>query len=331
MHACNEATDMHCRMSFAGRQVLKAHGKLNTCEGVLLRHYYDHQSQHRPLIGALHNRGIAEAIQRSIPDYFVLIMCLYYRTTIPTVTLCMIMRRVQHAGHLAAEAVHQQFEIKSRMKRIQKVVDLDNTVQENEEGKVDVPDDWPKKGDVHMKDVKLRYRPGLDLVLKGLTVDFDAGLKIGCVGRTGAGKSTLGLTLLRILEIDEGSIIIDGVNIRDVALQTLRKRITTIPQDPVLFKGTIKFNLDPEDKHPDKELDDLLVRSGLDEILKRDDKEKPLREFEVEEGGKNLSDGEKQLVCICRAALRKAKVVIFDEATANIDVVTEQKIMALIR
>jgi len=140
---------------------------------------------------------------RAIPDYFVLIMCIYYRTVLPTVTLCMIMQRVEHAGHLAAHAVHQQFELKSRMKRIQKVVDLDSTPQEIEEGKIPA-DDWPKTGDIEIKDVVLRYRPKLDKVLKGLNVKIDSGLKVGVVGRTGAGKSTLGLCLLRILEIESG-------------------------------------------------------------------------------------------------------------------------------
>jgi len=181
-----------------------------------------------------------------------------------------------------------------------------------------------------LKGVELRYRPELDEVLKGLDLDIDHGLKVGVVGRTGAGKSTLGLTLLRILEIKAGTIRIDGVNIQKVKLQHLRKKVTTIPQDPTLFTGTLRFNIDPEEKHSDAEIDDLLKRSGLEEILKFD-KEVGLKDFKVEEGGNNLSAGEKQLVCICRAALRKAKIVIFDEATANIDVVSEQKIMELIK
>lgn len=202
-------------------------------------------------------------------------------------------------------------------------------MQEIEEGTVP-PSDWPQKGHIALKGVELRYRPELDEVLKGLDLDIDHGLKVGVVGRTGAGKSTLGLTLLRILEIKAGTIRIDGVNIQKVKLQHLRKKVTTIPQDPTLFTGTLRFNIDPEEKHSDAEIDDLLKRSGLEEILKFD-KEVGLKDFKVEEGGNNLSAGEKQLVCICRAALRKAKIVIFDEATANIDVVSEQKIMELIK
>lgn len=141
------------------------------------------------------------------------------------------------------------------------------------------------------------------------------------------------MTLLRILEIKQekdkkgnniplGTILIDGQDISKLYLSELRDRVTTIPQDPVLFKGTLRFNIDPLEKHSDTEIDDLLKRSGLMDILKHDS-DKPLREFKIEEKGDNLSDGEKQIICICRAALRKAKVVIFDEATANIDVVSE--------
>jgi ABC-type multidrug transport system fused ATPase/permease subunit len=223
-----------------------------------------------------------------------------------------------------------QFECGKKMKKVQKLVNIANTIQEIEEGKIEPPKDWPHEGTLETKDVMLRYRPKLDLVLKGLNFKADKGLKIGVCGRTGAGKSTLGLTFLRILEIESGTIEIDGIDIKQVALQTLRERVTTIPQDPTLFKGTLRFNIDPYEKHSNEEIDDLLSRTGLQEIMKLDEME-AVRAFKVEEGGSNLSDGEKQLICICRAALRKAKVVVFDEATANIDVVTEQKTMELIK
>ena len=155
---------------------------------------------------------------------------------------------------------------------------------------------------------------------------------MGIVGRTGAGKSTIGLTLLRIMEGEAGCIIIDGVDISKVELQTLREKITTIPQDPAIFKGTLSFNIDPFGKESEEVIDNLLDRSGLAELVLKGEKKdkKEIREYAIEEGGSNLSAGEKQLVCICRAVIRKAKIVIFDEATANIDVMTEHKIMELI-
>lgn len=102
-----------------------------------------------------------------------------------------------------------------------------------------------------MEGVELRYRKNTPLVLKGLTMNFKSGQKVGVVGRTGAGKSTLGLTVLRILELEQGKIMIDGEDISKLYLSELRNKITTIPQDPVLFKGTLRFNIDPQDKFTD--------------------------------------------------------------------------------
>jgi len=219
------------------------------------------------------------------------------------------------------------------MKIIQKLANLQNEKTENEKGTLQVEKSWPSQGNVQFKDLELRYRPTTDRVLNGLTLNIKAGDKVGVVGRTGAGKSTLGLTLLKMMEADSGTIQIDGVDISKVDLQTLREKVTTIPQDPVIFKGTLQFNIDPYGRESNESIDHLLARSGLIELMSKDDKstdDKSIREFMIEEGGSNLSAGEKQLICICRASIRKAKVVIFDEATANIDVLTEHKIMNLI-
>ena len=121
--------------------------------------------------------------------------------------------------------------------------------QEQLESKLKIPIDtekqWPTNGTVTFNDVHLRYRPKTDLVLKGLTFDIEGGQKIGIVGRTGAGKSTISLGLSRIVEIEKGSIMIDGLNIQEVGLNNLRKKLTIIPQDPTLFTGTLRFNVDP--------------------------------------------------------------------------------------
>lgn len=122
---------------------------------------------------------------------------------------------------------------------------------------------WPERGEIRFKNVWLRYRPGLEHVLKGLNLSIKPGLKVGVVGRTGAGKSTLGLTLLRLMEVEKGNVFIDGVDIRKIDMATLRQKVTTIPQDPVLFKGTLRFNLDPHEKHADEQIDALLSRAGI--------------------------------------------------------------------
>jgi len=124
------------------------------------------------------------------------------------------------------------------------------------------------------------------------------------------------------MEVETGSIEIDGIDISKVELQHLRHKITTIAQEATLFKGTLRFNIDPYESETNENIDALLERAGLTKLLKYEEGT-AVRDFQIEEGGNNLSTGEKQIVCICRAVLRKAKVVIFDEATANIDVVTE--------
>ena len=131
--------------------------------------------------------------------------------------------------------------------------------------------------------------------------------------------------MTRIVEICGGSIDIDGENISEISLEQLRKKVTIIPQDPTLFTGTLRFNIDPEGKCSDEEIEHLLSKAGLDHLSDSD-----LLSLKISESGDNLSSGEKSLICICRAVLRKNRVVILDEATANIDLVTEKKIQTLI-
>ena len=121
-----------------------------------------------------------------------------------------------------------------------------------------MPEGWPATGKIEFNDVKLRYRPNTELVLKGLSFEIEGGTKIGIVGRTGAGKSTISLSLSRIVEIESGSIIIDGLNISELGLNTLRDNITIIPQDPTLFTGSLRFNVDPIGKASDFEILSLL-------------------------------------------------------------------------
>lgn len=186
---------------------------------------------------------------------------------------------------------------------------------------------WPTKGDIEFRNFSLRYRPDTDLVLRNLSFTIKAGQKVGVVGRTGAGKSTICLALWRIVEADSGKILIDGRDISQISLHNLREQIAIIPQDPTLFEGTLRFNLDPEGIFQDSELLSLLRQASLEDLLNRHEEG---LEQHVEEKGQNLSSGEKQLICICRAILRKNKIVLMDEATANIDIKTEEAIKRMI-
>ncbi|RCK54406.1 Oligomycin resistance ATP-dependent permease YOR1 [Candida viswanathii] len=187
---------------------------------------------------------------------------------------------------------------------------------------VKIAEEWPQSGYIQFKDVYLRYRPNLPLVLKGLSVNFYPGEKVGIVGRTGAGKSSIMSALYRLTELEKGRIEIDGVNISDIGLYDLRSKLSIIPQDPVLFQGTIRKNLDPFNEHADAKLWDALKRSGLDEKFQLDQN--------VEDDGSNFSLGERQLIAFARALVRDSKILILDEATSSVDYETDAKIQKLV-
>ena len=186
---------------------------------------------------------------------------------------------------------------------------------------------WPERGEIIMRDVNMRYRDGLPLVLQGFNMHMHGGERIGIVGRTGAGKSSIMNALFRIVELSAGTIEIDGVDISSIGTHDLRSKLAIIPQDPTLFRGTVRSNLDPLSQHSDLEMwtalrqANLAVDGGAGRVT---------LDGVVDEEGRNFSQGQRQLMALARALVRGSHIIVCDEATSSVDIETDRKIQRAI-
>ena len=206
---------------------------------------------------------------------------------------------------------------------------LEETMEKLRNGELPEPkkEAWPTSGSLVIEKLKVRYRANLPLVVKGISLKIEHGVKVGILGRTGAGKTTLISSLYRHFDDYEGNVILDGKELRDVDLRVLRSKITIIPQDPYIFQDTVRNNLDPLGLKNDDEVKSVLKEIQLWEKFEPEGGLKA----QIDQGGSNLSQGEKQLLCLSRALLHKNKLILMDEATANIDTQSEQTIQKLLK
>ncbi|GAM22415.1 hypothetical protein SAMD00019534_055900 [Acytostelium subglobosum LB1] len=226
-------------------------------------------------------------------------------------------------------AIRQFTELEVRMTSVERVLEYANNPSEGQRVCEDnrPPDSWPTEGRIEFRNLEVRYRPGLDPSLRDLNCKIESKHKVGLVGRTGAGKSTVGLALFRLVEPSQGTIVIDGVDITKIGLSDLRSRLAVIPQDPFIFSGSVRMNLDPFNKHQDLELWEALEKVNMKQVIKA----MPLElETMLDEGGDGFSVGQKQLLCLVRAILSTSPIVLMDEATASLDYHTDALIKTVI-
>ncbi|KAG8877682.1 hypothetical protein FRB98_006588 [Tulasnella sp. 332] len=280
------------------------------------------------------------------------------RTSVSPSKIGVVLSYSLFIAYSLAELVNQFATVEQNMNTVERVLHyadgLDQEAGAEAEGDVDrIRRGWPEHGAMSFRNVKLAYREGLPLVLKNVSFDVKIGEKVGCVGRTGAGKSSLLQALFRMVEIQEGSIEIDGVNVREVGLGTLRRSLAVIPQDVKLFQGTLRENLDPLSLKTDAELIEIMRFASLPppaatsppntievppESIKsltgNRSSTSNLARFDldmaVEHEGTNFSAGEGQLIALGRALVKGSKIVILDEATSSVDPVTDTHIQQVI-
>jgi len=261
--------------------------------------------------------------------FFLFIYCIIFHTQFNSITISLLLKFSLSISEDILVMLTHGTELENSFVRVERCESATHLPKENFGNNLN--EDKNKKeifnGNIEMEHVYIKYRNNLDYILKDITLNISSGEKVCVVGRTGSGKSTIILALFRLIESNKGNIYINKKNIREIPLKILRRNLGIVPQEPKIFSGSLKFNLDPMEKYSDFEINNAIREVGLFKLMKENGRDirKKLR-MKLKENGGNLSLGEKQLICLARIFLRKNKIVVMDEATSNIDNKTDNLI-----